>query len=452
MRPFSAVLRNSLRGQSGQLRIPLAPGRVAIPRYNTVRLLSTSAEPEPAGRESTSTTQLGDHQGGIAPNSLPAGSRTTSHGIEVDFHGNNGFLTVHPNALHLKFRHGERPLSYFFLRDLCQCRVCKDPHSKQRNFRTSDIPLDIKPQKVEFNGKIVRLKWADDHVSEWGLSYLIRHMPKSNPPIRYKPYTWNAERMKEIQHWVSFDDYISDDKKFATAMKNLHFLGLIFVKDIPDSREMVEKIATRMGPVRDSFYGKTWDVRTVPEAKNVAYTSQFLGFHMDLMYMNEPPGYQLLHCLENSCDGGESLFTDTFFAARRFKDTPELYQALLDLKLSYEYDHDNHKYYQTRPGPLPTNPGKKWGLRMKALKQFEEFMAEETAMFELKLNPGECVIFNNRRIAHARRQFNTATGSRWLAGAYVDTDAVRSCIAVSQAHHGDVWKSRGGENKEGGKD
>ena len=35
---------------------------------------------------------------------------------------------------------------------------------------------------------------------------------------------------------------------------------------------------------------------------------------MDLLYMREPPGLQLLHCIENTCQGGESFFADTFTA------------------------------------------------------------------------------------------------------------------------------------------
>lgn len=94
---------------------------------------------------------------------------------------------------------------------------------------------------------------------------------------------------------------------------------------------MVEAIAIRIGPLRNTFYGSTFDVRIVLEAKNVVYTNQFLGFHMDLMYMNKPPGYQLLYCLENSCSRGESLFVDTFSAAKVIKDRyPEEYRVLRD--------------------------------------------------------------------------------------------------------------------------
>lgn len=356
-------------------------------------------------------------------------------------------------------------LTHFQLRDMCKCPKCVDPHSKQRSFRTQDIPADIRASNGEYDGKTLRVSWksdipgyGEDHVSQWDLDFfedgVINPRLASTPKLR-----WDQKHMQKTQHWISYEDYINHDERFATAMRKLYQLGLIFVKDIPQSREMVEKIATRMGPLRNSFYGSTWDVRTVPEAKNVAYTNQFLGFHMDLLYMNEPPGYQLLHCLENSCQGGESLFVDTAQVARMMKtEAPEEYSTLTEHKLAYEYRHEDAIYYKERPvieraawikerldrvnysppfqsalphynahGKQPWEPYQKVAG---ALKTLSDYMESEGMAFQLKLKPGECVIFDNRRIAHARRQFDTATGSRWLAGAYVDEDAVLSRIAV----------------------
>lgn len=274
--------------------------------------------------------------------------------------------------------------------------------------------------------------------------------------------------MNKMQHWVSYEDYMNDDVMFTAAMRNLSRLGLIFVKDVPKSREMVEKIATRMGPLRNTFYGSTWDVKSVPEAKNVAYTNQFLGFHMDLMYMNEPPGYQLLHCIENSCDGGESLFADTFRAAHLLKLLwPEEWEALTKRHMGYEYVHEDSIYYNSRPvfeldrgGPalryvnysppfqsaLPLSlKGEKGAARralfQRALRRFAWSLQRQKSVFQLKLNPGECVIFANRRVVHARNQFNTMSGSRWLAGAYVDEDAVLSRFAVSRKKDPITWEA-----------
>jgi alpha-ketoglutarate-dependent taurine dioxygenase len=366
-------------------------------------------------------------------------------------------------------------LPYVYLRDFCQCLLCKDQHSHQRPFRTNDIPKNVVPRSVKWNGANLVIQWANDvpgypvnHKSEWALETLRE--PRQNPhevTEETKPVPWSGSRMEQDQHWVSYEDFAGAGPGFARAMCHLQSKGLIFVKDIPESREMVEKIATGMGPLRNTFYGSTFDVRTVPNAQNVAYTNTFLGFHMDLMYMNEPPGYQLLHCLENSCKGGESMFADAFHAAETMRnDYRPAFNVLSEQRLGYEYRHENSIYYNERPvfeldprtkemrhvnysppfqSALPPSRGTEHDTQtinklQDALSILTGLIEQKSATFELKLNPGECAIFDNRRIVHARRQFDSAGGARWLAGAYVDTDALLSCFAVAQKKFPAAWK------------
>lgn len=369
---------------------------------------------------------------------------------------------------------GVRRFDYVWLREGCRCPRCVDPNTKQRNFNLASIPEGIAPETVQWNGKQLEILWKndirgyEDHKTTYNVDFLSspahRHLTIHKPTMR--PYHWSKNSMKFLQHWVSYEDYMNDSVKFATAMRHLAGTGLIFVKDIPQSRESVEKIATRMGPLRNSFYGQTWDVRSVQDPKNVAYTDKPLEFHMDLLYMDEVPGYQLLHCLENSCEGGESLFADSFKAVSHLRQHfPHKFQRLLKTNLKYEYDNDNAIYSNIRPvielndrtrevthvnysPPFQahTNPssfGRDDDTRqkmMKALAYFKRALEHEPNVFELKLDPGQCVIFENRRVVHSRRQFNSSSGHRWLAGAYVDADALRSRFRKCQRDHPNIWK------------
>ncbi|OJJ46207.1 hypothetical protein ASPZODRAFT_133210 [Penicilliopsis zonata CBS 506.65] len=399
-------------------------------------------------------------------------------------------LPVKLQDSYLKWEDNYGPLAkderihYVQLRDACKCPTCVDQHSKQRNFRTTDIPSWIQPRTLEWKDGSLTVQWHNDiksypptHTSTYSIDDLraltmgIKHQDMQR--IDRNRRFWTRQIMRKRQHWISYDDYMNDELKFAVAMRSLAVYGILFVKDIPESREMVEKIATRMGPLRNTFYGPTWDVRSVPKAKNVAYTNQFLGFHMDLLYMNEPPGYQLLHCLQNSCEGGESLFSDALYAAYVVRlVAPEYYKALCSFRLGYEYRHENHVYsnrwpvvqasWDARAQPYRVNYSPPFQsplyLDQRDQENFEKFkdalefftriMENKKSSFELKLNPGECVIFENRRIVHARRQFNTESGHRWLAGAYVDDDAVRSTIHVCQKKYPSAFPPTRGPSKE----
>ncbi|TQB70516.1 hypothetical protein MPDQ_000389 [Monascus purpureus] len=376
---------------------------------------------------------------------------------------------------------GKVSFDFAHLRDACKCPTCVDQYSKQRNFRTSDIPLSIQPRNIKWDGEQLEIQWSDDipgydesHVSIYDrkfLKYPVAYALDDTSPRRYR-YLWDGPKMQKLQHWISYEDYMKDDAKFAAAMKDLSVLGLIFIKDIPDSREELEKITERIGPLRNTFYGRTWDVRSVPKARNVAYTNVFLGFHMDLMYMNEPPCFQLLHCLQNSCEGGESMFADSFLTASRLRQLrPEYFKILERFPVHYEYVHKDQVYHHVRPviesrrspdghshihrvnysppfqGPLPrTTKAASFGSNYKgfreALNFFTKLLEEESYSFELKLEPGQCVIFENRRTLHARRQFNTESGHRWLAGSYLDEDVVLSQYRVLKRTHPEIWSQK----------
>jgi hypothetical protein len=74
-----------------------------------------------------------------------------------------------------------------------------------------------------------------------------------------------------------------------------------------------------------------------------------------------------------------------------------------------------------------------------ALKRFTDLLHQDKYTFEMKLQPGQCVIFENRRVVHARRQFTMESGERWLAGAYVDEDALLSRFRVCNRDQTESW-------------
>ncbi|EDN91895.1 hypothetical protein SS1G_07756 [Sclerotinia sclerotiorum 1980 UF-70] len=119
--------------------------------------------------------------------------------------------------------------------------------------------------------------------------------------------------------------------------------GLLILRDVPESETSVVDIAKRVGNLRDTLYGVTWDVKSVSEAKNVAYTSQYLGLHMDLLYMTNPPGFQFLHCLRNTCSGGSSIFSDAFHAAAQLDE--HNFDELCRQKVPYHYRNAGEHYF-----------------------------------------------------------------------------------------------------------
>ena len=252
---------------------------------------------------------------------------------------------------------------------------------------------------------------------------------------------------------------MKDDSILLKALQQLRAYGFVFFQNVPGENGPLD-FGKHIGRLRDTFYGETWDVKSVAQAKNIAYTHQFLGFHMDLLYFADPPGLQMLHCIKNSCAGGESLFTDSFKAAETLREIkPESWKILKEFQVNYHY-HNAGQHYQyahpvlqmkpsltagegdildcvnysppfQAPFVLPggvsysTNAAKLEEFR-NALEDFQKETERKENIYEQKLEEGEMVLFNNRRVLHARNAFEPGQGERWLKGGYMDTDVVLS--------------------------
>jgi gamma-butyrobetaine dioxygenase len=178
---------------------------------------------------------------------------------------------------------------------------------------------------------------------------------------------------------------------------------------------------------------------------------------MDLLYFANPPTLQLLHCLRNSVTGGSSIFSDSFHAATRLQlGSPLLFSSLTSFPVTFHYLNASEHYHYTRPtvefeeysyrkrrritnvnwsppfqGPFEVMINSPELRRyLAAAKAFAKSIEAPESQLELTLKPGECVIFNNRRVLHARRAFDPSSGERWLKGAYVDGDAFQSRLRV----------------------
>jgi alpha-ketoglutarate-dependent taurine dioxygenase len=379
---------------------------------------------------------------------------------------------------------GSATLDPIFLRDSCQCGLCIDRSTRQRNFVTAQIPQDI---QAIFRGRSdqgrVKVGWKNDipgypaqHQSIYSQSQLrTLTSPAPKSAVARRRHHWDRITFEKRASWTKYADFVNDTEAYRGAMTALHRDGLIFISEVKADEQAVARMAERIGPLRNTFYGPTWDVRSVADSKNVAFTNQHLGFHMDLLYMTNPPGIQLLHCLKNSCAGGESRFADAFFAASRLLHVHEqLYKKLAKASVEWTYENDGQFFVQRRPtfqevsrfirgdeharhrleyrenkytdadlayvnwsppfqGRLLHNP--EFPVRTKELVQamqaFDQILNSDDMVVELKMDEGTCAIFENRRVVHARNAFQLGEGERWFRGAYVDEDAFWSkCRAL----------------------
>jgi gamma-butyrobetaine dioxygenase len=174
-----------------------------------------------------------------------------------------------------------------------------------------------------------------------------------------------------------------------------------------------------------------------------------LPVHVDLATRERMPGLQFLHCLENSTDGGDSLLADGFWIAAQIAErAPGLYTALSTIPLVFANKASGSDFrfeapmFSCQDGRLDEVRWSPW-LRGPVVASFEETdqvykglrmafrMAEQpAALVRVRLQPGEVLCMDNRRILHGRTGFDPSSGARWLRGCYVDREDLLSQIRI----------------------
>ncbi|OBR02249.1 Gamma-butyrobetaine hydroxylase [Colletotrichum higginsianum IMI 349063] len=280
--------------------------------------------------------------------------------------------------------------SAILLRDSCQCPLCVHESTNQRLFSTADIPSDIQARTIETDAATdsVNITWERDaagyttqHTTKIELAALRELSRSSCPPGAYQtapPQRLWTQKALNLPDY-DYNTYMQDDSMLYDVINQLRIDGLAFVNNVPGTEEALATIATRIGPVKDTFYGYTWDgmrtlpnpdfpssfgpqltsmaVRTVPEAINAAYTSHDLGFHTDLLYFEQPPHIQLLHCVQSASTGGASVFADAYRAAvDLFHMDLDAFDTLATVPVNYHYNHPDSNVYRTTKPAVDLRP------------------------------------------------------------------------------------------------
>lgn len=179
-----------------------------------------------------------------------------------------------------------------WLRDSCQCPKCVHPSTRQKLHQTTDVYQD-KPSanslRVLDDG--VHVSWGPDHESFYPSEFLERY--SSNEKWRafhrdVDPVPWDKSRIESTSNLYVEYDTLKTPAGLLAALDQLTRHGLVFVTRISTEKTSAEEceaahLAEYFSEIRETFYGRVWDVINVRNSKNIAYTNLHLGLHMDLL-------------------------------------------------------------------------------------------------------------------------------------------------------------------------
>lgn len=327
-----------------------------------------------------------------------------------------------------------------WLRDNCPSGLHPQTHERLLDLLTLDDAPVLLSAQIE--GATVRLTYADGHVSQMLAGLLSAHRPGQRAPdaAAIPPRLWRDEMTAGSVPRHAARPILSDDFSLQSWLRDTAAAGLSIVDQLEDHTSAGVEVAERVGFLRQTNFGTTFEVINKPDPNNLAYTSVALPLHTDLPNQEVPPGYQFLHCLANEATGGGSLFADGFAMAEDLRsDDPEAFRLLCEVPIPFRFHDGEADLRVHEPVITLDRSGAVVEIRYNAhlagifdmpteimpayYRAYRAFMAKTRDpgyCLTLKLKAGEMVVFDNRRILHGRDSFDPSTGFRHLHGCYVD--------------------------------
>ena len=353
-------------------------------------------------------------------------------------------------GLTLPISSGEAYFNYCWLRDACPS--CIDPQTRERIFDVASLAELPRATSAHIEGDALVIDWqAETQVSRIPLSLLecFATCGRAEDPADLPRTLWYADHGPRFTR-VPQQAVLSDPDAKARLTRALIEDGIAIVTQMDGDEDSLPRLVNAIGPITPSAEGLFFDVRVEIEPTNLAFTSGPLEMHTDLPGEEAAPGMQFLHCLENTVEGGLSLFLDGAAVAEALRDEdPEAFRLLADYKIPFFYRHDNWDY-RAHQRVIETDPeGRVTGVTISqhlqdtmdlpqhlldsfypAFIKFLKMMQEDRFLVRFRSEAGNCVIFDNHRIVHGREGYVADSGTRHLRGCYTDRGALRSTFRV----------------------
>ena len=352
--------------------------------------------------------------------------------------------------LHIKWSDGEESnFNYLWLRD--NCPTTHDKVSNHRMFNILNVSenLEAKNFKINVDGKL-EIEWSEgDHTSYYDLNWLRKNCYTLKNKKKYiSPYLlWNSSLKDKIDSiYIDYNEIIKTEEGLIKWLELLHYNGIAIVKNTPVQKNSAFPVLNRISHTRETFFKTPFEVINIPKPNNSAYTAHALRNHMDLPWFETPPGYQFLHCLINSAEGGDSSAVDGFAVADYLrKNEKNIFETLVSvpfkftdkdytqesirgfhapaISLTKDSDYNDIRFSVATMDTLDCHPDIMEKV-YKAHHRFGNLLHDDKFQIKFRLEPGDVFSFNNRRVLHGRTSFNPNSGERHLQGYYIDRDEI----------------------------
>jgi len=327
----------------------------------------------------------------------------------------------------------------------------RDAHSGQRLVDIADFPATPKIRSASLHAGAVHVQWENEpYTATFDVEWLAA---QADTPFEQVPMqAWIGGALDALRDfaWVGVRQAKESAADRSSWLTRLLTNGIAFLNDVPATEDAILEAMSVVGRVAETNYGRVFDVRSVAQPENLAFSDLGLGLHTDNPYREPVPGFQALHMLIASPDGGENLFADGLALAAHLRhEDPSAFARLTSTAVPFRYQSKDADLYAERPLIQLSCDGAVTGvhynnrsiapLRLSlddtqafygAYRKFALLLRDPKFQLKFRLRSGDLVLFDNQRILHGRTPFSSAKHARHLRGCYLTRDSVYSESAL----------------------
>ncbi|KAJ1835717.1 hypothetical protein IWW55_001956 [Coemansia sp. RSA 2706] len=229
-----------------------------------------------------------------------------------------------------------------------------------------------------------------------------------------------------------------------------------------DTEDIIYDFIDSSADVISTHFGRIEHLRTdnTENSNNdqLGYTNSAVRLHTDLCYAESVPGFQFLHCIRPADIGGDNYFVHAESAANYLKTevSQRAYELLTTVPVRFDRKQSKFQALHTSPilrlsdTPDPaTNERRLEQVRYsyftlgaqtsvpfselrewyEAQQVWDKLLYRDDFQIKAGLQAGDVVIYDNKKVLHARNGF---TGARHMAGVYLEASDLWSHLGQAK--------------------
>jgi gamma-butyrobetaine dioxygenase len=345
-----------------------------------------------------------------------------------------------------------------WLRD--NCPSGGDKRKAFRTFSVTELDPDLMVVDAEQNEMgDLEVEFSDGHVSTFDLEWLKANSPEPADRLRRPHHVSHFRAGTPLPHMALPKPGSAAHCDLLDAVAEW---GVAIVDDVPPGNEGTEALAALIGRVRETDFGRLFDIVVEPEVWEFSQTGLALDPHTDDPYRYTPSGTSILHCVEVSTTGGDSILVDGFAVAESMQDDdPRAFDLLSEITVpfirhrneSVDQGEDVHllahapvitldrdreiagiRFHERSMAPFDIDPAL-MGDYYRAFIDFTRRINDPGNAIQFRLQPGQAIVYDNQRVLHGRTAFSNDGGRRHLRLCTIDRDQFHSRLRRLREDH-----------------